>query len=158
MAFFFLFYFYVVASVQRRPLLCRGGGLVGPRLPSRVGRRVAFLVGFATRTVWRFPFGSLPDGGKGGFVLWCCAVAGLSWLGLSCLAILAPHLTVLLFQHTSLLFRPPYIITCTSRYWTRTHREVPSWHPSRSSLESGNSQLRQLWATPKSQKQAAALV
>ena len=84
--------------------------------PRGLGAVWLFVVGFATRTVWRFPVGSQPDGGKGGFVLWCYAVAGLSWLGLSCLAILAPHLTVLLFQHTSLLFRPPYIITCTSRY------------------------------------------
>ena len=122
-----MFYFYVVASVQRRPLLCRGGGLVGPRLPSRVGRRVAFCGWFCHADGLALP-GRLAAGRRqGGLRAVVLCGGGAVVVG----AVMprhsgSPSHSTLIPAHQPVI-RPPYIITCSSslhRPWTRTHREV----------------------------------
>ena len=102
---FFLFYFFFVfclrsaapSALQRRGLVSRrprGLGVVWP------------FAGFTTRTDGASARLAL-SGGKGGFVLWCCAVAGLRGRGVHALPVWLPiHCTI--FAALQPVIRPPY--------------------------------------------------
>ena len=107
---FFFFWFFgssssSSASVQRRPLLCRGEALCLAALAGWASCGF-FLSGFATRTDGASVRLAL-NGGKGGFVLWCCAVAGLRGRGVHALPVWLPiHCTI--FPALQPVIRPPY--------------------------------------------------
>ena len=113
---FFFFWFFgssssSSASVQRRPLLCRGGALSLAALAGWASCGF-FLSGFATRTDGASVRLAL-NGGTGGFVLWCCAVAGLRGRGVHALPVwLRIHCTI--FPALQPVIRPPCYILFTS--------------------------------------------
>ena len=103
-------------------------GSLGLRLPSRVGRRVAFWPGFATRTVGASRSARCRTEARGAS---CCGAVrwrGYRGWGFHASPFWLPISQYSTFQHTSLLSGPPIYITCFSiivtSSCTRTHREV----------------------------------
>ena len=105
------FFFFVVGLRSAAPSALQRRGLESRR-PRGLGVVWLFLSGFATRTDGASVRLAL-NGGTGGFVLWCCAVAGLRGRGVHALPVWLPiHCTI--FPALQPVIRPPCYILFTS--------------------------------------------